>query len=176
MNNNNFNSDQQQEDISGKVLAGFERIYTAFKALLWEKAKSVGLSPIQIQILIFIANHDKELCNVSHLAKEFNVTKPTVSDAVKILYGKKMIEKEYSTTDSRSYMLRLTERGRNIVSETNDFADPMKSQINELNQPDLDNLLNTVSQLISKLNDRDILSVQRTCYGCEFFQKSEAGI
>lgn len=82
---------------------------------------------------------------MSHLAKEFNVTKPTVSDAVKIRYSKKIVEKEYSATYSRSSMLRLTERGRNIVSETNDFADPMKSQINELNQLDLDNLLNTVS-------------------------------
>ena len=80
-----FNPDFQQKDISSKLVAGLERISEVFKVLLWEKAKQVSLSPIQIQILIFIAYHKQELCNVSHLAREFNITKPTVSDAIKIL-------------------------------------------------------------------------------------------
>ena len=86
-----FNPDQQEKDISSKIVAGLERISEVFKVLLWEKAKMVGLSPIQIQMLIFIAFHKQELCNVSHLAKEFNITKPTVSDAIKVLDKKKSV-------------------------------------------------------------------------------------
>ncbi|MEO0333318.1 MAG: MarR family transcriptional regulator, partial [Bacteroidota bacterium] len=58
-----FNPTNQQSDVSSKIVAGLERISEAFKVLLWEKAKSLGLSPIQIQILIFIAYHKSELCN-----------------------------------------------------------------------------------------------------------------
>ena len=92
MKESTFNPAQQEKDISSKIVAGMERVSEVFKILLWEKAKLVGLSPIQIQILIFIAFHKRELCNVSHLAKEFNVTKPTVSDAVRILDKKEFKE------------------------------------------------------------------------------------
>lgn len=167
-----FNPDWQQEDIASKVVAGLERISGAFKSLLWEKAMLVGLSPIQIQILIFIAFHDDKLCNVSHLAREFNITKPTVSDAIKALYTKKMIEKESSDSDSRSYTIRLSPLGRKKVSETSDFAEPMKTQIDGLNQKELEDFFDTVGKLVYKLNLNGSLGVQRTCYGCEFHQKT----
>ncbi len=104
-----FNPTHQEKDVSSKVVAGLERISEVFKILLWEKAKLVGLSPIQIQILLFIAYHKRNLCNVSHLAKEFNVTKPTVSDAVKVLNKKGFIIKDFSSSDSRSYSILLSD-------------------------------------------------------------------
>ncbi|MFH6605076.1 MarR family winged helix-turn-helix transcriptional regulator [Maribacter algicola] len=143
-----------------------------FKVLLWEKAKLVGLSPIQIQILIFIAFHKQELCNVSHLAKEFNVTKPTISDAVKVLDKKGMVSKDFSNSDSRSYSLELTEMGKKLVTETNDFAKPLKKQIDKFDESELGSLFDTMSQLIYQLNRSGILTVQRTCYGCTFYQKN----
>ncbi|MEL7005451.1 MAG: MarR family winged helix-turn-helix transcriptional regulator, partial [Bacteroidota bacterium] len=141
--------------------------------LLFPKAKQVGLSPIQIQILIFIAYHKQGLCNVSHLAKEFNVTKPTISDAIKVLDKKKMIVKDYSPADSRSYNILLSELGQQIVSETNDFAEPVKGLLHQFNDSTLDDLFNTISQLIFKLNQTGILNVQRTCYGCRFYHPKE---
>lgn len=168
-----FNPDQQQNDVSSKIVAGLERISEVFKVLLWEKAKIVGLSPIQIQLLIFIAFHKQALCNVSHLAKEFNVTKPTVSDAIKVLNKKGMIEKDFSFSDNRSYAIQLSPLGKKIVSETNDFADTLKTQIDTFGQADLDSVFKTLSELIYKLNRSGILTVQRTCYGCKFYQKND---
>ncbi|MEE9374678.1 MAG: helix-turn-helix domain-containing protein [Saprospiraceae bacterium] len=88
-----------------------ERVSEVFKVLLWEHAKVIGLSPIQIQILIFIAYHKSELCNTSHLAKEFNITKPKVSDDIRVLDKKKYSIKGYSLSDSRSYSL-LSDLGK----------------------------------------------------------------
>lgn len=168
-----FNPDQQQNDVASKIVAGLERISEVFKVLLWEKAKMVGLSPIQIQLLIFIAFHKPALCNVSHLAKEFNVTKPTISDAIKVLDQKGMIVKDFSSSDSRSYSIQLSPLGRKIVTETNDFAGALKTQIDTFRQTDLDDVFKTLSELIYKLNRNGILTVQRTCYGCKFYQKNE---
>lgn len=173
MNKSVFDPKQQQQDISSKIVVGLERISEVFKILLWEKAKQVGLSPIQIQILIFIAYHKQGLCNVSHLAKEFNITKPTISDAVKILDKKKMIIKDYSSPDSRSYIIQLSALGKEIVLQTNDVANPLKTQIDTLQQTDLDTVFKTVSELIYKLNRSGILTVQRTCFGCKFHQKND---
>ncbi len=173
MNNSVFNPEQQQKEISSKIVAGLERISEVFKVLLWEKAKKVGLSPIQIQILIFIAFHKQELCNVSHLAKEFNISKPTVSDAIKVLDRKEMILKDFSSPDSRSYTIHLSALGKKIVAETNDFAEPLKAQIDTIGSNELENVFKTLGELIYKLNRNGILTVQRTCYGCTYYQKNK---
>ena len=168
-----FNPEQQQNDISSKIVAGLERVSEVFKVLLWEKAKLVGLSPIQIQILLFIAFHKQELCNVSHLAKEFNVTKPTISDAIKVLDQKQMIVKDYSSSDSRSYSIVLSDLGKDIITQTHDFGHPLKHHIDSFDSSDLESLFKTLSKLIYKLNRNGILSVQRTCMGCTFYQKNK---
>ena len=167
-----FNPEQQERDISSKIVAGLERISEVFKTLLWDKAKVVGLSPIQIQLLIFIAFHKQELCNVSHLAKEFNVTKPTVSDAVKVLDKKGMIVKDFSSSDSRSYSIGLSPLGHKMISETDDFADPLKNHLDSFGTTDLESVFKTLSELIYKLNRNGILTVQRNCYGCKFHGKT----
>ncbi len=171
MKKSTFNPEQQQKDISSKIVAGLERVSEVFKILLWEKAKLVKLSPIQIQILIFIAFHKQNLCNVSHLAKEFNVTKPTISDAIKILDKKGMIIKDVSSSDNRSYTILLSDLGNDIVAQTYDFSIPLKKKIDSFSQSELESLFGTLSQLIYKLNKNGILTVQRTCYGCKFHQK-----
>lgn len=172
MDSSLFNPKQQEQDISSKIVAGLERISEVFKVLLWEKAKVVGLSPIQIQILIFIAFHKQDLCNVSHLAKEFNVTKPTVSDAIRILDKKSLVTKDFSSSDSRSYSLQLTESGKKLVAEVYDFAKPLKKQLDGFTQSELESLFSTISELIYKLNHSGMLTVQRTCYGCRFHKKN----
>lgn len=173
MKKSTFNPAQQEKDISSKIVAGLERVSEVFKVLLWEKAKLVGLSPIQIQILIFISFHKRNLCNVSHLAKEFNVTKPTVSDAIKVLDKKALIIKDFSSSDSRSYSITLSDLGNDMVSQTYDFSNPLKKQIDGFSPSELESLFGTLSQLIYKLNQNGILSVQRTCYGCKFYQKNQ---
>ena len=172
MKQSTFNPEQQQKDISSKIVAGLERVSEVFKILLWDKAKLVGLSPIQIQILLFIAYHKQTLCNVSHLAKEFNITKATISDAVRVLDQKGMIEKDFSSSDSRSYSILLSDLGTTLVTETHDFSNPLKKQIDSFDPSELVDLFGTLSELIYKLNKNGILSVQRTCYGCTFYQKN----
>ncbi len=172
MNDTIFNPTHQETNLSSKIVAGLERISEAFKVLLWEKAKLLGLSPIQIQILIFINYHKLEFCNVSHLAKEFNVTKPTISDAVKVLVHKTLIEKVFSSSDSRRYAIQLSNSGKTVVSKTENFAHPLKKQLNTIDNDDLESTFNTLSKLIYKLNQIEVLTVQRTCYGCRFYQKN----
>lgn len=172
MKESTFNPEQQEKDISSKIVAGLERVSEVFKVLLWEKAKQVGLSPIQIQILIFITFHKQNLCNVSHLAKEFNVTKPTISDAIRVLDKKGLIVKDFSSADSRSYSIALSDLGNDIVSQTYDFSNPLKKQVDGFSQSELESLFSTLSRLIYKLNRNGILSVQRTCYGCKFYEKN----
>lgn len=173
MSDNIFNPNQQENNLSNKIVAGLERISEAFKVLLWEKAKALGLSPIQIQILVFINYHKIEFCNVSHLAKEFNVTKPTISDAVRVLANKALVKKVYSSSDSRRYSITLSNRGKSVVLEVENFANPLKNQLAGIDDNDLESTFKTLSKLIFKLNRIGILTVQRTCYACKFYQTKD---
>ena len=56
-----------------------------------------------------------------------------------------------------------------------DFSSPLKKQFDGFSQSELESLFGTLSQLIHKLNHKGILSVQRTCYGCKFYEKSQTG-
>jgi len=170
-----FNTEFQQKSVTSKIVVGLERISEVFKVLLWEHAKTIGLSPIQIQILIFIEYHKQQLCNVSHLAKEFNITKPTISDAIKVLDKKGYILKDYSSTDSRSYSILLSDLGKKTVVKTENFANPIEKQLNTIQTKDLENLFKSLSKLIYQLNNTGILTVQRTCFGCKFYNKSTNG-
>ena len=170
-----FNIEHQQTDLSSKIVAGLERISEVFRVLLWEHAKTLGLSPIQIQILVFLANHKTDYCTVSYLANEFNITKPTISDAIKVLERKKLIEKDYSSSDSRSYTVFLSEEGKSVVFQTEHFANPIKDQLSVIDQVDLDQLYLTITQLIYGLNHSGLLTVQRMCFACKFHSKTENG-
>ena len=164
-----FNLDNQNANLDNKIVAGLERLSQVFRILLWEKAKEYHLSPIQIQLLIFIRHHSAEKTTISYLAQEFNFTKPTISDAIKILEQKKFIQKNTDKTDTRSYTISLTAAGRRIVAATENFAHPLTAIIAKANTSDKQVLWDNISNLIIRLNKLDILSVQRTCFNCKHY-------
>ena len=156
-------------NLESKILNGIERLSEALKALLWEKAKIYGISPIQIQILLFVANHKIEISNVSYLAKEFNVTKATISDAVRVLIKKEFLDKDYSPSDKRRYNLLITQQGEELVADLSEYADVFTQELSSFNDQELGNIFNAISKLIWKLNQRGIIQVQRTCYLCKYY-------
>ena len=143
--------------------------------MLWEKAKVHGISPIQIQLMLFIDRHEPNLCKVTHLSKEFNLTKPTVSDAVRVLHTKGYLDKEYSSTDSRSYSLLLTAKGKKLLLEISPFVQPMEAALSALPEQQSEALYSAITQLIWQLHMNGIIQVQRTCFGCRFYKKGKDG-
>ncbi len=83
-----------------------------------------------------------------------------------------MVAKDFSSPDNRSYLKQLTELGREWVTKTYDFADPLRKQLDKFDEKELESLFHTLSELIYKLNISGILNVQRTCFGCKFYQKN----
>jgi DNA-binding MarR family transcriptional regulator len=166
-----FNPENQNKTIDGKIVAALERISESFRVLLWEKAKIIKLSPIQIQILIFIKYHDPEFCTVNYLADEFNMSAPTISDAVKVLIQKQLIKKIPDTKDKRIAHLYLTNKGEKLISETSSFVEPLLKSISTLKLTEKENLLSSLLQIINELNSKEIVITQRMCFTCIHLQK-----
>lgn len=170
MNDSVFNVGQQNSSVDAKIVAGLERIGEVFRTLLWQHSRETGLSPIQIQVLLFLAFHNSTQCKVGYLAAEFNLTKPTISDAVKVLAQKELVERITDPTDSRSHSLRLTPAGQRIVDQTGGFANVLSQLVGQLDAGRKTVLYESLFTIIYELHQRGLITVQRMCKTCMHYQ------
>ncbi len=175
MINSDFSPECQNRSIESKIVASLERVSQAFRVLLWEESKAYSLSPIQVQILIFILYHSNEKCNVSYLAKEFNMTKATISETIKTLEQKNLIIKDYDQSDARRYVINLTPEGKDSANKTSLFTEQLCSPIKQLQQEDKERLFSSLLQIISYLNRSGVINIQRMCMSCSYYQPVSNG-
>ena len=140
MNKSVFDLDHQNSSIESKIVASLERVSEAFRVLLWNESKHFSLSPIQVQVLIFLLNHSSQKRKVSYIADEFNMTKATISDTIKTLEQKSLISKQP-----------------------------------EQNNQDKVNLLLSLLDIIRHLNQTGIITIQRMCFSCQFYESNKNG-
>ena len=175
MNKSVFDLDHQNSSIESKIVASLERVSEAFRVLLWNESKHFSLSPIQVQVLIFLLNHSSQKRKVSYIADEFNMTKATVSDTIKTLQQKLLISKQPEQNDTRSFVINLTDKGKNLALQTSLFATQLQVPINKLNDQDKVNLLLSLLDIIRHLNRTGIITIQRMCFSCQYYESDKNG-
>lgn len=169
-----FHLDRQNEDIDSRIVAGLERISEVFRVLLWNESKEFSLSPIQIQILIFLDTHSKDKCKISYLAAEFNMTKPTISDAVKSLEEKSLIKRKTDPSDSRSHYIELTGKGKKVAEKSAMFTAELEKPIHLLKDDDKVTLLLNLISIINHLTEAGVITIQRMCMTCVYYKKDDS--
>ncbi len=175
MSISDFDPEQQTQHVESRIIASLERIAQAFRVLLWQESKEFSLNPIQVQVLIFLRYHSEEKRKVSYLAEELNVTKATISDTIKALEQKRLIAKSYELNDTRSFLIHLTDEGRAVAEKTSLFTRQLQIPISRLHETDKENLLLSLINIIRSLNQAGIITVQRMCLTCSYYQFSEPG-
>ena len=170
MKKSSFHLTEQNQKIESRIVVALERISEAFRVLLWNESKENSLSPIQIQILIFIYFHSTEKCKVGYLADEFNMTKATISDSVKVLLSKELVTKETDPIDTRSFSLSPTNEGKKTAKKASLFASSIEQPIEKLTSEQKTIMLNGLLKLIYDLNKSGIITIQRMCFTCSNYQ------
>lgn len=170
-----FDPNVQHKSPAGKIVVALERISEAFRVLLWNESKTHGLSPIQVQILIFLFHHSEENRTVGYLAREFNMTKATISDAVKVLDKKSLVAKQHTSSDARSFVIALTTQGRDIARQTAAFAREIQSPIDRLSTDEQNDLLIHLIGIIRHLNKAGVITLERMCFTCAHYRKNHKG-
>jgi len=171
---NVFSPLEQIDNIEAKVIAGIERLSTIFKSKLQNTAKEYKLTPLQAQLLIFIAEHPPKLCSVTHLALEFSVTKATVSDSLKTLVNKTYLEKIYNPNDARAFHLSIVESAMPMVSELSHFGLTMADLLKSMPKNDLENLSELNLNMLGLFNKAGLISA-RMCSSCHYYEKNKEG-
>ena len=170
MNHSDFNLTYQTLNTDSKIVAALERIAQAFRVLLWQESKTFSLTPIQVQVLIFLRFHQREQCKVSYLADEFNMTKATISDAVKTLEQKNLVKKTAEPHDTRSFVIQLTPQGKKIADKTSLFSKEIAQPVQQLPASEQATLLLQLLNIIGHLNQTGIITIQRMCLNCRFYK------
>jgi DNA-binding MarR family transcriptional regulator len=156
------------------IIVALERVSQVFRTLIWEHAKKENLSPIQIQFLLYIASHPGRYSTVSQIAREFNLTPATVSDAVKTLEFKKLINRMLSRKDKRKHLLVLTKSGQNITRNLKHWVDPINEHLEQFTEIERKKILNFLIRFLISLGEANLLQEVKTCFSCNYFDEHES--
>jgi len=167
-----YNLDFQNTRLENKIVIGFDRISQVFKTLLIEESQQYNLSPIQIQLLIFINYHSENKSTISYLSKEFHLSKPTVSETIKTLERKNYITKVADKGDTRSYFIQITDLGKTIVQHTEHYVNPLLNIISNIDETNKLILWETITNIIKELNNAQLINFYRTCTNCKFYSQN----
>ena len=164
-----FDLSAQHDDVDAKIVAALERLSQVFRVRLREEA--CDLSPTQAQFLIYMLYHDVELRRVSQLAREFDLTQATVSDAVASLETKKLIQREQWPEDRRVLTLRLTPDGEKRATTLSHWADPVMVHLERFSSEEKETVTRFLIGLIGSLQRSGLITVARMCVTCKFFRQ-----
>ena len=166
-----FDPSSQHGDVDARIVATLERLSQVFRVRLREEARQRNLSSIQAQFLIYLLHHTVELRRVSHLAREFDLTQATVSDAVASLESKGFLQREQWPDDRRVVTLRLTSDGEKLAKRLSDWADPIREHLQRFPPGERETVMRFLLELTGSLQRSGLITVARMCLTCRFFRR-----
>jgi DNA-binding MarR family transcriptional regulator len=166
-----FDPSAQHDNVDARIVATLERLSQVFRVRLRKEARQRNLSPIQAQLLIYLLHHDVELRRVSQLAREFELTQATVSDAVTSLETKGLIRRESWPDDRRVVTLRLTPDGERLAMSLSNWADPIREHLQRFSPGERETVMRLLMELAGSLQRSGLITVARMCVTCRFFRR-----
>ncbi|MEU7788009.1 MarR family winged helix-turn-helix transcriptional regulator [Amycolatopsis sp. NPDC049159] len=159
-------------DLDRRLADALERLGNGLRSLAQRTARGHGLSPLQQQAVLALARQPQGRREVAALAKESDVTTPTMVDAIAALERKGLVSRA-PTSDGRRRVLSLTEAGDAIARELSTWDDPLTTALAGVPVAERAATLQTVLDVIGGLQRSGVLGAMRTCTTCRFFGRDE---
>jgi len=158
-----------------QLIAGFERIGTLIRKLLWENSFNVGLNPIQLQILFFCKQQNKRKVYPTKLSEFFGVSLPSLSDSLNSLIKKGLIKKTKDKSDKRISYISLTRKGQKLLKELSNWDASLKSVLNKIDNEEIKNSYYFLLTFLRELLNIGIMQHLRMCFTCQYLSINENG-
>lgn len=155
-------------DLDARLASAVERLGHGLRSLAQRTARAQGLSPLQQQALLALVHRPVGRREVNALAAEFDVTTPTMSDAIGALERKGLLTRSPGA-DGRRRLLALTDRGEEVAAELSTWDEPLLAAFSRLSVVDRATTLESLLHVIADLHRRGVVSVARMCTTCRFF-------
>lgn len=156
--------------IDRKIVDALEKVSQALRTLAWKKSVEQSINPIQLQILSFLFTHKDDRAKVSLLAREFNISKASISDTIKLLETKGLIEKIYDESLSKQFVIQLTQEGSIKAAEVSLFDEVLLSGVGKIVPLDKEKLYFLLSEIILGLHEQEVITHQRMCKSCKHYR------
>ncbi|MCB0718852.1 MAG: winged helix-turn-helix transcriptional regulator [Bacteroidetes bacterium] len=170
-----FDPERQHDSATAKIVASLDRIGQALRSLLWDQTRATGLSPIQIQLLVHLRYHGLSQSRVGDLARQFDVTPATISEALSTLVDKKLVEKRQDPSDGRARVLALTNDGRRRAEDLGTWATSVEVYLKALPEGEAITVMRVLMGIIERLQRDGVVSVARMCSTCTYFENHSGG-
>ena len=114
------------------------RALTQFRRLGWHQQSIAGCTPSEIKVL-FCIRGDPHLrtshMTVSEISKHLHVTPPSITQLLKSLEARGLIERHMDPSDRRVIVVTLTEQGERVTNQAREaFSATMKGLIEYLGE------------------------------------------
>lgn len=160
---------KQHPDINLKLITAFEKLSQVIRTMAWKTAGMLQLNPVQSRVLLFLLHHEPG--RTSSLAREFNVTKASISDTISSLERKNLVRKVCSGEDARNINIGLTKEGRRAAEKVALYANDLASALGKLSLKDKQKLFSILGDVIFDLHASGVIPVQRMCRTCQHYSR-----
>ncbi len=161
---------RMQQPLDFKLLESLERVSRVFKAALWAEAKREGMSPLQVQILLYLHDNPRRPGGVSRLSREFGVTQATISDAVRSLAEKEFLVKIVRPEDRRLKQLKLSLKGHRLAIRTRQRRGLLEARMAGFPIDRKEATLRFLLEFLHQLQKEGLLTEMRLCLSCGNFE------
>ena len=164
-----YDPEHRKDNRSARISMALFRISQAIKKVTQLESDVFGLSPVQIQALLFSYYTRSDVATVGNFANVIGTTHVT---AVKIMNGlvrKGLVIKSQNREDRRVTLLSLTSQGKDIVLKLENWGHSLEDALHSISDDVLVNFELGLGSVISAMEKRGHLVVSEPCLGCVHF-------
>jgi len=155
--------------VEKKIFGALEKISHVLRFLAWKKATELALTPIQLQILIYLLRGSPERGKVGLLAREFNISKASISDTIRLMVDKKLVEKSFNGTGGRDFIIELTPMGVEMANKAAQMDAEILNAITRILPAGRTSLFSRLGEILLDLQRAAVMPVQRMCQTCHHY-------
>jgi len=165
---------ERHPSLDAKIVAALDQAGQALGVLARRVAAARDLSVTQMRVLARLYAGPPPEALTSELARELDVSDPTVSDALAALRRKDLVEPSADPADRRRKILRLTATGHSVGAAVSRWTAPAEVATSGIPQADGEVLLSTLLDVLARMEAAGLISVTRACTTCAHFSRDKA--
>lgn len=152
-----------------RIAMGLSKVGLSLKFQAWQAAGARGLSPTQGQVLALLLSSRTGL-RPSALAERLAVTPPTMTDSVRALEAKGLVERRADASDARASLVVLTAKGRAEAKASASWPDFLASAVEVMAPAEQEAFFRGLVKMISTLQREGQIPVSTMCVTCVHFR------
>lgn len=148
---------------------GLERLALLVRTQAWRDGDQTALHPAQQALLAALAAEGESL-RIGEVAERLGVSVASISDSIRAVEAKGLIERYPDPNDARARRLWLTQAGAEAIAGIRREDNGLAQLLSALPDSDAASLLRIVQLLIQQAHSQGLISGARTCLGCAYFR------